>query len=99
MQPCAVDGCKWSMSVGTKHTNIRAHNRGWYLQKNGKIWCPEHRPHFAPILSEDHEARRTYICTDCAGRKIVKEKAPLPSYFRCPKDWCVGCLLRQKIRR
>lgn len=97
--PCAEPGCPWSIGNNHKFAMIRAHSRGWYIQKNGKQWCPEHRPKFAPILPNDHEARRTYICNGCAKRKIIEIGKRPPSYFRCVSDWCTGRMIRQKVRK
>jgi hypothetical protein len=27
-----------------KHGTIDAHQRGWFLQRNGDAWCPDHIP-------------------------------------------------------
>lgn len=29
-------------------SRIRAHAAGWYFQKDGRVFCPSHRPHYAP---------------------------------------------------
>jgi hypothetical protein len=31
---------------------IRAHSQGWYFSKDGRVYCPRHRPKWAPVLSE-----------------------------------------------
>lgn len=38
--PTEVKSDKWN--------SIRAHANGWYFQKNGDAYCPEHRPSWAP---------------------------------------------------
>lgn len=40
---CSVRTCTNSFK---KHYwgSIKAQNDGWFLQKNGDIWCPEHLP-------------------------------------------------------
>lgn len=30
--------------------SVKAHGEGWYQQKNGLVWCPRHRPSWAPEL-------------------------------------------------
>jgi hypothetical protein len=47
MKECAQPDCTksfWSSREGT----MKAHYSGWYHQRNGKSWCPEHRPAWAP---------------------------------------------------
>lgn len=31
-----------------KWANIRAHNAGWYFRKDRRVFCPDHRPDYAP---------------------------------------------------
>lgn len=30
----------------------RAHNAGWYFQRDGRVFCPAHRPQYAPQREE-----------------------------------------------
>jgi hypothetical protein len=40
---CAEDGC--TNAVKQDHwSSIHAHGEGWFFQKNGLIWCPDHTP-------------------------------------------------------
>ena len=32
----------------SKWVMIKAHSEGWYEQKDGTVWCPDHRPEWAP---------------------------------------------------
>jgi len=32
----------------SRWTLIKAHDQGWYQKKDGSLFCPEHRPHYAP---------------------------------------------------
>lgn len=42
-QPCAQPGCERSFPVH-KWGQITAHREGWFHQKDGTSWCPEHVP-------------------------------------------------------
>jgi hypothetical protein len=44
---CSHDGCSNGTKVN-RWAKIRAQDEGWYFQRNGSLWCPEHRPSFAP---------------------------------------------------
>lgn len=44
---CEEPKCKDSY-VGHKWGSIKAHAEGWYQQKDGRAWCPKHRPSWAP---------------------------------------------------
>jgi hypothetical protein len=40
---CSEPGCTASY-VPHKWGSINAYKAGWFLQKNGKDWCPDHIP-------------------------------------------------------
>lgn len=42
-QQCAQVGCEETF-MPHHWGNIRAQNDGWFLQKNGDAWCPDHIP-------------------------------------------------------
>lgn len=44
---CAESGCEEKF-FGNRGAMMKAHYSGWYLQKSGKVWCPDHRPAWAP---------------------------------------------------
>lgn len=44
---CEEKGCRATHKTD-KWNNIKAHADGWYMQKDGKEWCPDHRPEWAP---------------------------------------------------
>lgn len=42
-ETCSFEGCDNSFK-GHSWAAIRAHDGGWFRQKNGDNWCPEHIP-------------------------------------------------------
>ena len=40
---CAVNPCPRSYE-SHKWGQIRAHDEGWFTQKDGTAWCPDHTP-------------------------------------------------------
>lgn len=43
MRKCGYSGCENSFN-NHRWGNIKAHDEGWVLLKNGDAWCPEHTP-------------------------------------------------------
>lgn len=41
---CAHEGCEAGGFKDHSRGRIRAHDAGWFIQKNGDAWCPEHTP-------------------------------------------------------
>lgn len=50
---CAKEGCK---NAYTPHRwgSTKAHGKGWFQQKDGTVWCPEHTPEWV----EEWRARK-----------------------------------------
>lgn len=44
---CENPGCDASVR-GHRWAQVRAHAAGWYFQKDGRAFCPDHRPFYAP---------------------------------------------------
>lgn len=42
-QRCSHDGCENSFAPH-KWGNMEAQRLGWFLQRNGDAWCPDHIP-------------------------------------------------------
>lgn len=40
---CSNEKCSSSFP-NHKHGTIDAHQRGWFLQRSGDAWCPDHIP-------------------------------------------------------
>lgn len=40
-----------------KWSRIRAHEAGWFEQKNGDVYCPEHKPAWVAKWREQKEGR------------------------------------------
>ena len=40
---CAHEGCEESVN-NHYHARAAAHEAGWFQQKDGTFWCPEHVP-------------------------------------------------------
>ena len=38
-----------------KWGNIKAYGEGWYMMRDGREWCPDHRPEWAPALKTGTE--------------------------------------------
>jgi hypothetical protein len=43
LHTCKHDGCKRTC-VNNYHENIRSGEEGWFFQRNGDAWCPDHNP-------------------------------------------------------
>lgn len=41
---CAEPQCPATVETAHAWDNIRAHDAGWFFQKDGTSWCPEHHP-------------------------------------------------------
>lgn len=54
MTECAAPGCTASFP-DHRWGSIKAHAAGWFTQKDGTAWCPEHTPDWVA----DWRARQT----------------------------------------
>ncbi len=45
----ACEVCDATTQSG-KWNQIRAQNEGWYSRKDGRHYCPKHRPNYAPSM-------------------------------------------------
>lgn len=43
MTGCAAEGCSASFQ-DHRWGSIKAHDAGWFIQKDGTAWCPIHTP-------------------------------------------------------
>lgn len=43
MAKCSAEDCEASF-VAHKWGSIKAHDEGWFLQKDGTVYCPKHTP-------------------------------------------------------
>lgn len=41
---CTQKGCARSVRLNHKWDHIKAQSEGWFFQKDGSSWCPEHTP-------------------------------------------------------
>lgn len=41
---CKNEECTESFDSGSRWDDQRASNLGWFFQRNGDVWCPEHTP-------------------------------------------------------
>jgi hypothetical protein len=41
---CAEPECETTRRSNSAWDDIRAHDAGWFAQKDGTQWCPEHTP-------------------------------------------------------
>lgn len=41
---CSESSCNESFRGSSKWSSIRASNEGWFLQRDGTVWCPKHIP-------------------------------------------------------
>ena len=41
---CSEPGCETTFRSNSKWDDIRAADKGWFLQRTGETWCPEHTP-------------------------------------------------------
>lgn len=56
LMSCAEPGCEAEHKAD--HWNaIKAVEGGWFLQKNGDRWCPEHVPSWVPAWRERQRAQ------------------------------------------
>ena len=53
---CFEPECTMSFESGGKWDNIRAVDNGWFLQKSGETWCPQHTPDWVEKWREDNVA-------------------------------------------
>lgn len=44
MITCAHEGCPASGHKNHYWGRVRAHDEGWFIQKDGTAWCPDHTP-------------------------------------------------------
>lgn len=44
---CSGGGCE-KFFVPSRWGNQAAQNKGWFLQRNGQVWCPDHVPDWVP---------------------------------------------------
>lgn len=49
---CDVEFCQEHISTH-KWARIKAHGAGWYFTKDGRAFCPLHRPPWAPQVSQE----------------------------------------------
>ena len=42
-QKCKHEGCN-NKTKTDRWNKVRAAERGWFFQKDGSIWCPDHVP-------------------------------------------------------
>jgi len=56
LKSCAVEDCE---ETYRPHMwgSIKAHDRGWFLQKDGTAWCPQHVPEWVAEWRE-REAKK-----------------------------------------
>jgi hypothetical protein len=43
LHTCRHDGCG-ETRVGNHFEDIRSAKEGWFFQRNGEAWCPNHNP-------------------------------------------------------
>lgn len=55
---CAEPGCL-ATHKSDKWNNLRAAKLGWFLQRNGDKWCPEHTPEWVPAWRESQRDKRS----------------------------------------
>lgn len=56
MIACTHEGCTAGGFKDHYWGRVRAHDAGWFIQKNGDTWCPEHIPEWV----EEWRARKGY---------------------------------------
>lgn len=64
---CAQQGCATSYHNKSGWDSIRAQSKGWFEQKNGKSWCPEHVPDWVPAWREQQAREARYEACLTAG--------------------------------
>lgn len=62
---CEHDRCTRSCT-NSRWSHIRAAEQGWYFQRDGCVWCPEHRPPYAPATW-----KKLAACDGCGNRTRV----------------------------
>lgn len=55
---CNVLECPNSFKDTGKWSRIRAQDDGWFFQKNGVIWCPDHWPLWVVIWRRNKKIER-----------------------------------------
>lgn len=44
--------CDASVKADSRWAKTRAHSDGWYFMRDGRVFCPAHRPPWAKPLTE-----------------------------------------------
>lgn len=53
---CAEPGCT-AEHKSDRWNNSRAQKAGWFMEKNGDCWCPDHVPDWVPAWRENQAAK------------------------------------------
>ena len=65
---CAFDGCEKSIKW---HYWSKVKATGWFLQKNGAIWCPDHVPEWVEEWRETQRLKKEWR----EPQRLKKERA------------------------
>jgi len=83
------DGVRCTASIELHYwAKVRASDKGWFFQKDGTIWCPEHVPEWVPAWRAEKKRKVDLLqSVDCPRCKAQVGEPCLGPNGNKMQDW------------